>query len=91
MINRIVGEGIAHLSKETYISAPYRPVIALGTNNLLIIDTPETVLVADSDHAEKVKDVVALLDKKGCSQAVSHRKVSRPWGWYDCVDAGDRF
>ncbi|MGH1406879.1 MAG: cupin domain-containing protein, partial [Rhodomicrobiaceae bacterium] len=35
--------------------------------------------------------VVALLDKKGCSQAVSHRKVSRPWGWYDCVDVGDRF
>jgi mannose-1-phosphate guanylyltransferase/mannose-6-phosphate isomerase len=40
---------------------------------------------------EQVKDVVAQLKKGGASQAVMHRRVSRPWGWYDSIDIDDRF
>lgn len=89
--NRIEGQGIATLSHDTFIHAPHRPVVALGTKNLLIIDTPDALLVAHRDSAEQVKDVVALLESQQCAQAVLHRKVARPWGWYDSIDLGERF
>jgi mannose-1-phosphate guanylyltransferase/mannose-6-phosphate isomerase len=75
----------------TFVHAPHRTVVALGTQNLLIIDTPDALLVAHKDHAESVKDVVSLLEKAKLPQAITHRKVSRPWGWYDSVDMGERF
>lgn len=89
--NRIEGQGVVRGSRNTFIHAPHRPVVALGTQDLLIIDTPDAVLVAHRDHAEQVKDVVSQLEKQNISQAADHRKVARPWGWYDSVDAGERF
>ena len=89
--NRIVGNGLVVDGQHNYIHAPQRSVVALGTSNLLIIDTPDAVLVADSGSAEQVKQVVEKLKSLGLSQADLHRKVSRPWGWYDGVDAGERF
>jgi mannose-1-phosphate guanylyltransferase/mannose-6-phosphate isomerase len=89
--NRVHGQGLALQATGTYIHAPHRPVVALGTSDLLIIDTPDALLVADAGHAEQVKQVVAELEARQTPQAASHRKVSRPWGWYDSVDAGDRF
>ncbi|MEO7887966.1 MAG: mannose-1-phosphate guanylyltransferase/mannose-6-phosphate isomerase, partial [Polaromonas sp.] len=78
-------------SRDTYIHASGgRPVMALGTEDLLIIDTPDALLVARSTDAEAVKEVVARLESLDSAQAVQHRRVARPWGWYDCVDAGDR-
>jgi mannose-1-phosphate guanylyltransferase/mannose-6-phosphate isomerase len=89
--NRLQGHAVAHGSHNTFVHAPHRPVVALGTRDLLIIDTPDAVLVAHRDNAEQVKDVVARLERERCTQAISHRKVSRPWGWYDSVDQGERF
>jgi mannose-1-phosphate guanylyltransferase/mannose-6-phosphate isomerase len=57
----------------------------------MIIDTPDALLVAHRDQAEAVKDVVTLLDQLGVEQAVMHRRVARPWGWYDTLETGDRF
>jgi mannose-1-phosphate guanylyltransferase / mannose-6-phosphate isomerase len=89
--NRVHGQGVAHRARDTFIHAPHRPVVALGTADLLIIDTPDAVLVAHRDAAEGVRDVVARLERASTAQAVVHRKVSRPWGWYDSIDAGERF
>jgi mannose-1-phosphate guanylyltransferase/mannose-6-phosphate isomerase len=89
--NRIEGHGVAHLSKNTFIHAPTRPVVALGTKDLLIIDTPDAILVLAQSHAEQVKEVVAQLQTQNKPQAMSHRKVARPWGWYDSIDMGERF
>jgi len=77
--------------KDTFVFAPHRPVVALGTSNLLIIDTPDALLVADKSSAEDVKKVVARLEAAQSTQANIHRKVFRPWGWYDGIDAGERF
>jgi mannose-1-phosphate guanylyltransferase/mannose-6-phosphate isomerase len=78
-------------ASNTYIhAAGQRPVVALGTHNLLVIDTPDALLVADTAHAEAVKEVVTLLESLDASQAVQHRRVARPWGWYDSVDVGSR-
>lgn len=89
--NRLQGQALAHNARNTFVHAPHRPVVALGTSDLLIVDTPDAVLVAHRDSAEQVKDVVGRLERERCTQAVSHRKVSRPWGWYDSVDQGERF
>ncbi len=89
--NRIHGQGMVLNAKNTYINAPHRPVVALGTSDLLIIDTPDAVLVAAANQVEQVKEVVAQLKGQGSSQAIIHRRVPRPWGWYDSVDVGERF
>jgi mannose-1-phosphate guanylyltransferase/mannose-6-phosphate isomerase len=89
--NRISGQGVASNARNTYINAPHRPVVALGTSDLVIVDTPDAVLVASSDKVEQVRDIVAKLKKDGASQAVMHRRVARPWGWYDSIDMGERF
>jgi mannose-1-phosphate guanylyltransferase/mannose-6-phosphate isomerase len=89
--NRISGQGMAAHARNTYINAPHRPVVALGTADLIIIDTPDALLVAASDKVEEVKDIVAKLKRDGVSQAITHRRVSRPWGWYDSIDIGERF
>ncbi len=92
--NRVGGEvQLAHHlhACDTYIHAGgQRPVVTLGTKNLLVIDTPDALLVADSAHAEAVKEVVAKLESLDASQAVQHRRVARPWGWYDSIDLGPR-
>jgi mannose-1-phosphate guanylyltransferase/mannose-6-phosphate isomerase len=89
--NRVQGQGWVRNARNTFIHAPHRPVVALGTQDLLIVDTPDAVLVAQRDCAEQVKDVVAALEQDSAPQAAFHRKVVRPWGWYDSVDAGERF
>ena len=89
--NRIEGQGLTIEATATYVHAPYRPVVALGTHDLLIIDTPDAVLVATTSHAESVKIVVAELEARRSPQAALHRKVSRPWGSYDSIDSGERF
>ena len=89
--NRIDGQGHTLQARNTYIHAPGRTVVALGTQDLLIIDTPDALLVANRDHAEQVKDVVAHLENAQLPQATLHRRVARPWGWYDSIDMGERF
>ncbi len=89
--NRIAGQGHALQARNTFIHAPDRTVVALGTQDLLIIDTPDALLVANRDHAEQVKDVVAHLEQAQLPQATLHRRVARPWGWYDSIDLGERF
>ncbi len=89
--NRIEGKGITLNASNTFVHAPHRTVVALGTKDLLIVDTSDALLVVHRDQAERVKDVVSLLEKGQLTEAVTHRKVARPWGWYDSVDMGERF
>lgn len=89
--NRVAGQGTVHHCQNTFIHAPHRPLAALGTEDLLIIDTPDALLVAHRDYAEQVKQVVSQLEENGCDVAISHRRVARPWGWYDSIDMGSKF
>lgn len=89
--NRVIGMGRTVRSTNTFVHAPHRPVVALGTSDLVIVDTPDAVLVTTRAAAEEVRQVVSDLDASRTAQAVAHRKVYRPWGWYDSIDAGERF
>lgn len=89
--NRVDGNGVTLHASNTFVHAPERIVVALGTQDLLIVDTADALLVVHRNHAEGVKEAVKLLEKGKLSEAVTHRKVARPWGWFDSVDIGERF
>lgn len=89
--NRVHGQAHTLHARNTFVHAPHRPVVALGTQDLLVIDTPDAVLVVAASHAEQVKDVVNTLAQQGVAQASAHRHTARPWGAYDSVDSGERF
>ena len=67
--NRIEGQGVAVNARNTFIHAPHRRVVALGTEDLIIVDTPDAVLVAHAIAAEQVKEVVAELEARGNPEA----------------------
>jgi len=89
--NRVEGQAVLLEATNTYINASSRPVVAIGTQHLLIIDTADALLVVAKDHAERVKQAVEQLKSDGYPQATTHRRVARPWGWYDSIDMGERF
>lgn len=89
--NRIDGQGHTLAARSTYIHAPGRTVVAPGTQDLLILDTPDALLVANRDHAEQIKDVVPHLENAQLPQAILHRRVARRRDWYDSIDMGERF
>lgn len=89
--NRMQGQAHALHACNTFVHAPYRPVVVLGTQDLLVIDTPDAVLVVAASHTEHVKNVVSHLIQQGVAQATAHRHTARPWGAYDSIDVGERF
>ena len=89
--NRVEGQAVLLEATDTYINAASRPVVAIGTQHLLIVDTADALLVVAKDHAERVKQAVEQLKNDGFPQATTHRRVARPWGWYDSIDMGERF
>jgi mannose-1-phosphate guanylyltransferase/mannose-6-phosphate isomerase len=89
--NRVTGMGHAFNARNTFVHAPNRPVVALGTQDLIVVDTADAVLIAHRDHVEGVKQVVAALERSGLSEAITHRRIARPWGWYDSIDRGEGF
>jgi mannose-1-phosphate guanylyltransferase/mannose-6-phosphate isomerase len=63
----------------------------VGVDNLVVVATPDAVLVTSRDKAEQVKDLVEELKAQNRHQAVTHLRVYRPWGYYQGVDAGPRY
>ncbi len=75
----------------TLIHATSRLVSTVGVNNLVIIETADAVLVADRSQSQHVKKLVATLEEQSREEHTLHRKVHRPWGWYDSIDEEKRF
>jgi mannose-1-phosphate guanylyltransferase/mannose-6-phosphate isomerase len=78
-------------SKNCLVYSSGRLVSALGLDNIVIIETPDAILVADKSKSQDVKNIVAQLGSKNDELKDLHRKVSRPWGWYDSIDQGENF
>ncbi|HEY2024431.1 mannose-1-phosphate guanylyltransferase/mannose-6-phosphate isomerase [Paraburkholderia sp.] len=68
-----------------------RLIACVGTNNLVVVETDDAVLVADRSHVQDVKTLVSRIRSEKSPEADTHRKVRRPWGFYDSIDQGDRF
>lgn len=89
--NVLKGDVIAHDTVNSYIHSQNKLITTLGVDNLVVIDTPDAVLVADKNKVQNVKDIVQKLKENNRSETKLHREVYRPWGKYDSVDSGDRF
>jgi mannose-1-phosphate guanylyltransferase / mannose-6-phosphate isomerase len=68
-----------------------RLVACVGTNDLVVVETDDAVLVADRSHVQDIKGLVSRIKRENAPEADAHRKVRRPWGFYDSIDNGDRF
>lgn len=89
--NRAIGEVMFVSSRNTFVQSEDRLVAAVGTDNLLIIDTPDALLVANTANAQDVKQVVSRLRAQGHEAYKLHRTVSRPWGTYTILGEGSRY
>ncbi len=89
--NVTTGDTLITNSKNSLVHASTRLVSAVGVENLIIVETADAVLVADRKNSQDVKHIVNQLESQKREEKNLHRKVSRPWGWYDSVDEGERF
>jgi mannose-1-phosphate guanylyltransferase / mannose-6-phosphate isomerase len=78
-------------AKGCFVRAESRLVSVLGATDLVVVETDDAVLVADKSRTQEVKEVVETLDRKARTEHVSHSRVYRPWGYYESIDAGERF
>ena len=89
--NASVGDAMVRDSRNTLVHATSRLVSVIGLDNVVVVETPDAVLVVDRSRGQDVKHIVAELQQAGRTEQTVHRQVHRPWGWYDGIDAGSRF
>jgi mannose-1-phosphate guanylyltransferase/mannose-6-phosphate isomerase len=89
--NAHVGDVLTTDSSNTLVHATSRLVALVGVRNLVIIETPDAVMVADKFRSQDVKNIVQQLQNTKREEHTLHRKVHRPWGWYDSIDESENF
>ena len=85
--------GDVHLAdtKNALVLAQHRMVACIGLEDVIVVETPDAVMVAHKDKAQSVGKLAAKLKAAGRGEALAHRKVHRPWGSYDSIENGERF
>lgn len=89
--NVLTGDVLTVDTHNTLVIAEDRLVACVGLRDVVIVETPDAILVANRGEIQKVKEVVGQLKTLKRTESSSHRKVFRPWGWYDSIDFGQRF
>jgi mannose-1-phosphate guanylyltransferase/mannose-6-phosphate isomerase len=85
------GDVLAHDSHGCYLRSDGRLVAAVGVENLVVIETSDALLVSTRERADDVRIAVEQLKKVKRTEPAIHRRVYRPWGYYESIDAGDGF
>jgi mannose-1-phosphate guanylyltransferase/mannose-6-phosphate isomerase len=88
--NAATGDAIVSDCHDTLVHATSRLVSVVGVDDLVVVETADAVLVASREKSQDVKNIVAQLGREQRGEQVLHRKVHRPWGWYDGIDQGPR-
>jgi mannose-1-phosphate guanylyltransferase/mannose-6-phosphate isomerase len=89
--NAVRGPAVAVDAQDCLIHAEDILTAVVGAKDLMVVASPDAVLVVPRDRAEAVKDLVVSLKQAAYPEATDHRRVYRPWGHYESVDAGERF
>lgn len=89
--NVVVGDAELLNASNCLVHSDHGLTTLIGVENLIVVTTPDAVLVADSKRCEEVKTLVSRLTLRNRREAKEHRRGHRPWGYYDSVDRGDRF
>jgi mannose-1-phosphate guanylyltransferase/mannose-6-phosphate isomerase len=89
--NVVHGTVVTADAHDCVIHSDERLTAVLGARDLVVVSTPDAVLVMPRERAQEVRELVARLKSESRPEATTHRRVHRPWGYYDSIDAGDRF
>jgi mannose-1-phosphate guanylyltransferase/mannose-6-phosphate isomerase len=89
--NATTGDVLLTDSRNNLVHATSRLVSLVGLDDVVVVETPDAIMVADRSRSQDVKQIVAQLGANKRSEHTVHRKVYRPWGWYDSIDHGERF
>jgi len=89
--NAARGDALLEATANCYIHSEQALIATLGVENLVIVDTPDALLVADRARAEEVSGIVARLKQSGRKEQASHVKSYRPWGYFETLSLGPRF
>jgi mannose-1-phosphate guanylyltransferase/mannose-6-phosphate isomerase len=86
--NVITGNVIIKDAINTYVNANNRKIVTIGVENLIVVDTPDATFISTREKAHEVSEIVKKMQLSRSKEFDSHRKVYRPWGWYDSIDLG---
>ena len=86
-----LGDVLGHDNRDCYLRSEGALIAALGLENIIVVATDDVVMVAARDRVAEIKTLVEDLKRQGRTEPVNHRKVHRPWGFYQSVHAGERF
>jgi mannose-1-phosphate guanylyltransferase/mannose-6-phosphate isomerase len=89
--NVLDGDVFVHEAHNNLLISHHRMVAAVGVDNLIVVETPDAVLVAAKDRAQDVKAVIRYLEREQRSELSHHQRSHRPWGDFECIDAGHRY
>lgn len=89
--NVIQGDVFHQETINSYIYAKHHLVATIGLKDLVIVDTPNATLIASKVQSHKIDNILSQLKQQEREEQHSHRKVYRPWGWYDSIETGKNF
>jgi mannose-1-phosphate guanylyltransferase / mannose-6-phosphate isomerase len=89
--NVIHGDVHATDTRNALLISQHRLLACVGLDDVVVVETPDAVMVARKDKAQAIGALVASLKAAGRAECLAHRKVHRPWGSYDGIEAGERF
>jgi mannose-1-phosphate guanylyltransferase / mannose-6-phosphate isomerase len=89
--NVLHGDVHAADTRNSLVIAQHRMVACVGLDDVVVVETPDAVMVARKDKAQAIGPMVSKLKAAGRAECLAHRKVHRPWGSYDSIESGERF
>lgn len=89
--NVVRGSGVVASASNVHIRSDDMLTAVVGVSDVIVVTTPDAVLVVNANASDKVKDLVEQLKREGRREPLEHRRVYRPWGYYQSVDNGERY
>lgn len=89
--NTKVGDVFAKDTHQSLLVANKRMIAAVGLKDIVVVETPDVVLVADKNHSQALKPLVSHLKEMGRKEVINHSHVHRPWGSFESIDQGARY
>jgi mannose-1-phosphate guanylyltransferase/mannose-6-phosphate isomerase len=89
--NSIRGNGVIIAASNVHVRSDEHLTAVVGVSGVIVVTTQDAVLVLDAKQADKVKDLVERLKSDRRREALEHKRIYRPWGYYQSIDSGQRY
>lgn len=89
--NSVRGHGVVMDARNVHVRSEEKLTTVVGVDDVIVVTTQDAVLVLDHDHGDRVKELVDRLKKENRREAGEHKRIFRPWGYYQALDAGQRY